>query len=281
MTPTGPVLNVWALPVETTQHARPEGVTQTEAQTMRADRLAQPELVYTAPSEMTGPARAATPGIAPPRAPAAADPVFRPGAVGTKAEAFALAEGHRVIDLALDFVPPELYAAARTYGFGIADAARAAHLAHLGPATLTTLAMGMDFALVSGAPAVAGTAEAGVAPTRAAGPAPFFMAPMTAPSAPDSARPVAPALTLLSGSHGGAPHGAFFLPRSAAESRRPRAQAEAERAIESAALRRARRPGGGRGRGRQPRHDRCWCADRRGARALRPGSERAARWIQR
>ena len=45
-----------------------------------------------------------------------------PGAMAAKAETFAIVERLRATGLALDFISPELYAAARTYGFNGADA---------------------------------------------------------------------------------------------------------------------------------------------------------------
>src|SRR5262249_22686737 len=74
---------------------------------------------------------------------------MRPGAVGAKAETFAILERLRSTGLALDFITPELYAAARTYGFNGADAARAAHLAEAGYPVLPPLAARTPTALLS------------------------------------------------------------------------------------------------------------------------------------
>jgi hypothetical protein len=70
-----------------------------------------------------------------------------PGAVGQMARSFATERALAASDLSLDFVSPEILAAARVYGFDADDAARAVRLAESGDAPLAALkdAVAMTF----------------------------------------------------------------------------------------------------------------------------------------
>ncbi len=192
---------------------------------------------------------------------AATGAAYRPGSLAAKAETFSIVERLRSTGLALDFISPELYAAARMYGFNGADAARAAHLAEAGYPILSALAAGTDLALLSlenpsmvqggpegAAPTVAGWASppAIAAPGTRAGvaQAPSMSMPMLSPPAASStfageastsasaaARPssraaAAPDLTPLVPS--ASPRGAFLMSRMAREHlpQRPMAASE-------------------------------------------------------
>jgi hypothetical protein len=169
-------------------------------------------------------------------APAATAPEafsMRPGAIGAKAETFAIVERLRSSGLALDFITPELYAAARTYGFNGADAARAAHLAEAGYPVLAALAASADLALIAQGPGAAEWSPGATsAPDR---PARRFVAPeMSFPTLPEPPRAAGPAARgaeprrtdgaraaqapdLAPLVPGASPRGAFLLPRVARE----------------------------------------------------------------
>lgn len=67
-----------------------------------------------------------------------------PGAVGSRAHAWSVAQERSAADLAFDFVTPELVLAARVYGFGPAEAVQAARLAIAGPTQLAAMANAVD-----------------------------------------------------------------------------------------------------------------------------------------
>jgi len=173
---------------------------------------------------------------------------MRPGSLGAKVEAFAMVERLRSTGLALDFISPELYAAARTYGFNGADAARAAHLAEAGFPVLAALAAGADMALSSFYPSGYPSGHAASPPSsmtpassRAAS-APGLVLPTAAmpsqktASAAQAARAGIPSSGARAGSPaadltplvpGAMPRGAFLLPRVARELLSGRAPGEA------------------------------------------------------
>ncbi len=118
----------------------------------------------------------------------------RPGVFGASVESWATDHLQEVADLSLDFVAPELILAAREYGFGPVEAARAVRMAAGGRQRLASMASAVDFAFVA---ALAG-AEA--APLRAAmgAPAPSYVA---GPS-PELARSADAGLVPASGAPG-------------------------------------------------------------------------------
>jgi len=99
-------------------------------------------------------------------------PVLRPGAFGASAESWATDHLQEVADLSFDFVAPELILAAREYGFGPAEAARAMRMAAGGRHRLASMASAVDIAFVA---ALAGDEPV---PLRAAAgaPAPSYVA---------------------------------------------------------------------------------------------------------
>ncbi len=99
-------------------------------------------------------------------------PVSRPGVFGSSAESWATDHLQEVADLSFDFVAPELILAAREYGFGPVEAARAMRMAAGGRHRLASLASAIDVAFVA---ALAGDEEV---PLRAAAgaPAPSYLA---------------------------------------------------------------------------------------------------------
>ncbi len=175
----------------------------------------------------------------------------RPGDVATRAESFADARTVAASDLALDFLSPELLAAARAAGMGPIEAGRAQRLAASGRPYLMALAMAVDRVFVEAlspgraieAHALAGSAARGVAhPGAAAGQAASAQG-----GAPDRAfateRGVAlPAATATATALERAaptrvPRGAFLLPDAAARALGvPATSAESQRPSFAAAL---------------------------------------------
>ena len=76
------------------------------------------------------------------------------GAVGQLARRFGLERTHAASDLSLDFIEPEILAAARVYGFGPNEAARANRLAHQDETNLSALSDSVAMTFVA---AVAGS----------------------------------------------------------------------------------------------------------------------------
>ncbi|HSR99601.1 MAG TPA: hypothetical protein VLM79_21255, partial [Kofleriaceae bacterium] len=67
-----------------------------------------------------------------------------PGMLANRAQSWSVAQERSTSDLALDFVAPELVAAARVYGLGPAEAAQAARLAVVGQSQLGAMASTVD-----------------------------------------------------------------------------------------------------------------------------------------
>ena len=158
----------------------------------------------------------------------------RPGDVATRAESFADARTVAASDLALDFLSPELLAAARAAGMGPIEAGRAQRLAASGRPYLMALAMAVDRVFVealspgragastgpieghaaSSAATLRGAAHAGASGHDAA-PAPGSAA---APAGAGAGLPAAQsaAAALERAAPARVPRGAFLLPDAAA-----------------------------------------------------------------
>jgi hypothetical protein len=126
----------------------PSATAATPATAATAATAATPATPGAARRQTTARAAAAATDLARPAVPAAL--VRRspaPGAVGQMARSFATERALAASDLSLDFVSPEILAAARVYGFDADDAARAVRLAESGDAPLAALkdAVAMTF----------------------------------------------------------------------------------------------------------------------------------------
>lgn len=159
----------------------------------------------------------------------------RPGGFAQQAQHWSVEQHRTSADLSFDFVPPELVIAARTYGFGPVEAARAARLSLAGESGLQAMASAVDMTFLSAlsarSPEGADARSAFEAPTdqpagrvgaaavtgqvaRAAA-APAFE--QVAPPAYEPIRPAPPRRAAMRIRGGGPriPRGAFLWPRAA------------------------------------------------------------------
>jgi hypothetical protein len=164
-----------------------------------------PKPIAAAPERKPAPAP-----VAPPVPDAA-----RPGNIGSGAEAFAQKRTLAASDLSLDFLSPEVLQAARAYGFGPIDAARAQRLAASGRPRITDLASQVDQVFVSALsapPAAAARTAAKPEPPVARDekkPEPALAKQPVAPQ-PQPQQPLREAAPLRT------PRGAFLLPEASA-----------------------------------------------------------------
>lgn len=73
---------------------------------------------------------------------------YGPGQTGVRAQSWSAAQERASADLSFDFVTPEMVVAAQAYGFGPAEAARAARLSVTGQAGLSSLASAVDLSFI-------------------------------------------------------------------------------------------------------------------------------------
>lgn len=149
-----------------------------------------------------------------------------PGMIGSRAQAWSVAQERSTSDLALDFVSPELVLAARVYGLGPAEAAQAARLAIAGPGPLGAMASTVDRTFVQAMAIESDRRIATIYPSgdaantqRASTSAPAGVATGATPTG-EAATPMTEAMRSLATSSSGtafgvdrrAPRGAFLWP---------------------------------------------------------------------